>query len=312
MSSPGLKVCAPAKINLSLRVTGKRVDGYHLLDSLVAFADFGDEISIAPAREFAFRIAGPFADQFSPEESAADPDSKNLAVRAALGMARLLDRAPDVEIALEKKLPLGGGIGGGSADAAALMRGLLDYWEISGTPPGLVDLAASLGADVPVCLAGKPARMRGIGERLDVLNSFPSISAVLVHPGTPCPTAEVFHRFRQPFSAELPISDRFDTLDDLLAFLKENGNDLTKPACEAVPEIRDVLDALAERESCVLSRMSGSGSACFGLFPSREEAVAAAAKIQAENPLWWVRACRIMGAAEVAPPEATAPDRPTR
>lgn len=296
MSRSRISAFAPAKINLNLHVTGRRADGYHLLDSLVAFADIGDEIEIVPAREFSFRVAGPFADKFGPQEISSAPDSKNLAVRAALDMAGLTGKMPDFELNLVKNLPLGGGIGGGSADAAAVMRGLLAYWEIEESWPGLMETAVSLGADVPVCLMGKPAFMRGIGEQITPLTSFPEMPAVLVHPGKHCSTVEMFRRYREDFSSETLMPEGFKTPEDLADFLRETGNDLTRAACEIVPEIKTVIEALSAQKGSVLTRMSGSGSCCFGLFQSQVQAGGAAAKIQAAHPDYWVRPCRITGA----------------
>lgn len=312
MSRPNISAFAAAKINLNLHVTGRRADGYHLLDSLVAFADIGDEIEIEPAREFAFHLAGPFADKFSPQENSSGPDSKNLVVRAALGMARLAGKAPDFKITLVKNLPLGGGIGGGSADAAAVMRGLMILWGMDENAPGLMALAEELGSDVPVCLIGRAARMQGIGEQITPLVSFPDMPAVLVHPGKHSSTVEIFRRYREDFSSQMPMPEGFETPEDLTDFLRETGNDLTRAACEAVPEIKTVIEALATQKGCILTRMSGSGSCCFGLFQSQVKAGEAAEKIQAAHPGYWVRACRITGGAKAAPPAATGTDRPAR
>lgn len=293
MSAPGPAITlAPAKINLSLRVTGRRADGYHLLDSLVAFADCGDKIAIAASPEFSFRLSGPFAGAFGAGEGEG-PDSGNLAARAALGLARLLDRPPAVDIALEKNLPLGGGIGGGSADAAAVLRGLLAFWGEKAAQPGLPGLLADLGADVPVCFTGRPARMRGAGEQIDPLECFPAMPAILVHPGISCPTAEVFRRLRPPFGAGTPVPPRIRSPGDLVAFLRESGNDLTRAACEIVPEIEDALAVLAAAPGCLISRMSGSGSTAFGLFRTPDSAETAARDIAVARPAYWVRAVTI-------------------
>ncbi|MCC6597566.1 MAG: 4-(cytidine 5'-diphospho)-2-C-methyl-D-erythritol kinase [Alphaproteobacteria bacterium] len=291
-----LRVFAPAKINLNLQVTGRRGDGYHLLDSLVAFADIGDEITLSPARDFSFRIKGPFAESFSAAERAPGLDCKNLAVRAALALAQWAKKPLLVTITLTKNLPLGAGLGGGSADAASVLRALAEYWGINVQAPEILELATTLGADVPVCLRGHPARIRGIGERIEPLVALPEMPAILVHPGKPCATHEVFGAYHQPFSPERKMPPGLGTVHALMTFLQENGNDLTAAATEIIPDIAVILEILDAQPGCALARMSGSGSGCFGIFVSAQQAQAAVSVIKAAHPHWWVQNGLIMGA----------------
>lgn len=257
---------APAKLNLTLHVTGRRADGYHLLDSLVVFLALGDVVTVSPG-PLALELTGPFA-----ADLAADPD--NLCLRAA----RLAGRA--ARISLEKNLPVASGIGGGSADAAAVLRAL------DARPPGL----GMLGADLPVCLAGRPARMRGLGEILTPLPPLPALHVLLVNPGRGLSTPQVFkalrHRDNAPMPDPLPdISDAAALID----FLRDCRNDLEAPAIGLLPEIAACLGAIRDR-GARLARMSGSGATCFGLFASAAEARAARDRIARTNPGWWVAA----------------------
>lgn len=252
---------APAKINLALHVTGQQSDGYHLLDSLVVFAAVGDVIRLTPG-PLSLRITGPFADAL-----AADDD--NLCLRAA----RLAGR--EAAITLEKHLPPASGIGGGSADAAAVLRALGSRPE----RPGL------LGADVPVCLAGRPARMRGVGDILEPLPPLPDIPLVLVNPGVALSTPAVFAALAQRRNPPLPPLSGWDDLDALLDYLRLCRNDLEPAALSLAPQIADCLTALQDA-GAALARMSGSGATCFGIFPDAPAARAAAQRIR--RPGWWV------------------------
>lgn len=285
-----LTVFAPAKINLYLHVTERRDDGYHLLDSLAVFADVGDKIRIDPAVDFSFLIKGPYASAFDAAGRDASPDSANLAVRAAWAAARAVRKDLRLRLTLEKILPPASGIGGGSADAAAVIWGLMEWWNYA--PQGalfLPDAMAALGADVPVCFACRPALMRGIGDMLEPAPDMAEIPAVLVNPGKLCPTAEVFRKFGGDFRGNAAVPSALDSFEDLMDFLVEQENSLTPAAVDVVPEIAFVLEDIQSQAGCHLARMSGSGATCFGLFRESAEAQAAAETIALNHPEWWVR-----------------------
>ncbi len=262
---------ARAKVNLCLHVTGRRDDGYHLLDSLVAFAEVGDEIAAAEANELTLTIDGPFAPNL-----AAGAD--NLVMRAA----RLMGGG--AALRLTKNLPVASGIGGGSADAAATLRALA---RLRGTDPPGTEAVLALGADVPVCLAGQATRMSGIGERLAPV-TLPPFSMVLVNPGVGVPTGAVFARLPRRDNSPLDAVPDFATAGALFDWLRSCRNDLEAPAREFAPVIGATIAALAAQPGCALARMSGSGATCFGLFETRTAATAAVARIAAAEPDWWV------------------------
>lgn len=261
------EVFAPAKINLTLHVTGQRADGYHLLDSLVAFADVGDVLRFSPGSGLDLEVTGPFA-------AGVPTDARNLVWRAAelVGFKG--------HIHLEKNLPHGAGIGGGSSDAAAVLRYM-----------GQSARAATLGADVPVCLQPRPQRMRGVGACLEPLPDLPSCGLVLVNPGVAVPTVSVFdalaHKENPPMPEQVPA---FETLDALCIWLAGQRNDLEAAACAQFPEIEAALGAL---DQALVARMSGSGSTCFGLFA---DAAGVAEEIAAAHPDWWVVRTRLLAA----------------
>ena len=269
---------APAKINLSLHIVGKRADGYHLLDSLVVFAGVGDRLSAEPAETLTLRLTGPFA-------SGLDGEQDNLVLRAARALAEAAGTAPRAALLLEKNLPVASGIGGGSADAAAALRVLSRLWGVALSAETMGAIAARLGADVPVCLAGKPARMRGIGEQLDPPPVLPSFGLVLVNPGAAVSTADVFRARRGDFSRAAELPGAWATAADMARDLAALTNDLQPSAVALCPPVGEVLDALAALPGCLLARMSGSGATCFGLFHSPSEAARAAAAIG--RPGWW-------------------------
>ncbi len=286
-STAGLSVFAPAKVNLYLHVTGRRDDGYHLLDTLVAFADIGDRVTLAPASDFSFSVQGPFARSFTAKERDASPNSANLVVRAVWALSQAVQRPPQVRATLTKNLPLASGLGGGSADAAAALWALLEWW---GLPPQAVptlnELMDKLGADVPACFSCRPQWVGGAGEKLAPARGLPEAPVVLVNPGKHCRTADVFAAFDGKFitGGEKPA---FDDFDSLLEFLDRQDNMLTPAALQLVPEIGAARDLLALQPGCHLARMTGSGATCFGLFGSEEDASRAAENILAHNPQWW-------------------------
>jgi len=295
-SSTTASVIAPAKINLYLHVTGRRDDGYHLLDSLVAFTDIGDVLTLAPAAAFAFSVQGQFAGAFTPKEHDSSPDSSNLVVRAAWALSRAVVRPLQLRITLTKSLPLASGIGGGSANAAATLRALLSWWELSPDDvPDLRRLMSRLGADVPVCFSCQPQWAAGVGEILRPVSHLPDAPIVLVNPGKRCPTPKVFAGFNGNFAAHSGEQETIADFDGLISFLARRQNMLTAAAGRVVPEIAIECDALSDQPGCRLARMSGSGATCFGLFNTHEEAARAAKSIFAQNPHWWVRHCTLNG-----------------
>lgn len=280
MHAPAPAEHAPAKINLALHVTGRRADGYHLLESLAVFTEFGDRVVIAPAAEDGFAVTGPFAGNVP-------LDAGNLVIRArdALRQANPAFATP-VCITLEKNLPIASGIGGGSSDAAAVLRALARHWRID------TDLAVTglkLGADIPMCLAAQPLIARGIGEIIEPVADFPALPLVLVNPGIAVSTPEVFRALANRENPPLPpLPSRLD-LPSIVDWLRATRNDLEAPAKALAPVIGDALDAL-DRAGSVFARMSGSGATCFGLFKTTSGAEAAAKAIRQAQPGWFVAA----------------------
>jgi 4-diphosphocytidyl-2-C-methyl-D-erythritol kinase len=274
---------AHAKINLFLHVLGRRADGYHLLDSLVVFAEIGDLLTAADADALSLTLEGPFAPALS-----AEPD--NLVLRAARALATGSGVAPRARIVLHKNLPVASGIGGGSSDAAAALRLLCRLWRIA---PDLAPLAAKLGADVPVCLAGHASRMGGIGERLTQAPSLPDCGIVLVNPGVAVPTAEVFRSRQGPWSTLAALPPAWSEAGAMAADLAACRNDLQPLAVALHPPIDAVLAALAATPGCLIARMSGSGATCFGLFPTAAAATRAAEALR--RPGWWSWGGRLRG-----------------
>jgi 4-diphosphocytidyl-2-C-methyl-D-erythritol kinase len=279
---------ARAKVNLTLEIRGRRVDGYHELESLVAFTRFGDGLALHPGRPFSLETRGPFA-------AAIDGDNliqKAAALYAAAGES---DAAalPRGAFALDKQIPIAAGLGGGSADAAAALRLLASAEAEPRVLSTLLPLAATLGADVPACLFSRPAIMTGIGERLRFAPAFPAIPIVLVNPGLPLATAAVFRKLNAP-PLQVAGGDRdppsFATIDDVVAYARDRRNDLQVPAQRLLPVIGPMLDRLASSAGALLARLSGSGPTCFALFHEQVEAEAAAAELRPEHPDWWVTA----------------------
>jgi 4-diphosphocytidyl-2-C-methyl-D-erythritol kinase len=275
---------APAKVNLYLHLTGRRDDGYHLLDSLVVFAGIGDTLSVARAETLSLRVTGPFATGL-----AGEPD--NLVLRAARALAAATGVAAGANLVLDKHLPVASGIGGGSADAAAALRLLARVNGIAAGDARLMDAARAVGADVPACLASRPCIMRGVGEKLAQLD-MPRLPAVLVNPGVALGTRDVFAKFAG-LQGGAPIGEVPRTPEALLAFLARHRNDLTPAAIACAPIIDDVLAQLREAPGSLLARMSGSGATCFALFASAGEAAAAVWRVQNKHKDWWTTAATI-------------------
>ena len=281
-----------AKVNLTLRVVGRRVDGYHDLESVVAFADCADRLILTPGRELSLEATGPMAD------ACGDP-ADNLVLKAARLLAA---RVPELKLGafvLEKALPVAAGIGGGSADAAAALRLLARLNLLAASDARLAEVALQTGADVPVCLASTACDMTGVGEGLFPLK-VPKLPCVLVNPGVPVATSEVFaalglrHGELLAGAGDVIESASWpgdgSSIADWIEALADVGNDLEAPARRVQPVIDEVLLALGRADGARIARMSGSGATSFALFEIAAEAQAAAAKISADHPHWWVHA----------------------
>jgi 4-diphosphocytidyl-2-C-methyl-D-erythritol kinase len=304
---------APAKVNLTLRIIGRRADGFHELESLVVFAPFGDRLTLWPGVPLDLKLSGPMA-------AGAGPVAENLVLRAARSLAERIDGLKLGRFALDKRLPSGAGLGGGSADAAAALRLIAKVNHLAVDDVRVQDAARATGADVPVCLDPRPRVMRGIGEILSPPLAMPKLGILVVHPGVAVPTGLMFKalglapgeryaaRSAPPSPPPLAQDDRIwhgattpslrlrgegrkgVERDALVAWLASERNDLEAVAIAVAPSIADVLGVIAGLAGCRLARMSGSGSACFGLFNSARLAVAAAWRVTAARPSWWVRA----------------------
>ncbi|WP_039019387.1 4-(cytidine 5'-diphospho)-2-C-methyl-D-erythritol kinase [Halocynthiibacter namhaensis] len=263
---------APAKINLTLHITGQRADGYHLLDSLVAFADFGDHLTVTPASDMRLDVVGP-------EGEGVPTDYRNLILQAAA----LCPVADPHAFTLEKNLPTASGVGGGSSDAAAAIRLL----KVD------VDLqrVLKLGADIPMCITPKAARVQGIGDQISVVSNFPSLPAVLLNPRLSVPTPDVFSALLSKDNA--PMQSMPKPGGDVIVWLAEQRNDLQGPAISLFPGIQSALSALEGTNGCQIVRMSGSGATCFALYRTDTEAENAAKDLTHSHPDWWVQSCRL-------------------
>jgi len=277
-------VFAPAKINLYLHVTGRRADGYHLLDSLIAFADIGDNLTVEPASSLSLAVSGPEA------AALAALGEDDLVLRAARLLAGHAGIAAGAALHLEKRLPVAGGIGGGSSDAAAALRVLTRLWRLSLSDEALCRLGARLGADVPACLYGGAVWAGGVGDRLDPAGALPEAGILLANPRRGLPTTEVFSAWRGPFGEAGRFAPMPHDADGLAATLAPRRNDLTPAAIGLVPEISTVLARLGRLPGSLLARMSGSGPTCFALFASRKAAKRGCALLRAAEPEWWCAA----------------------
>ncbi len=285
MDDRPLTTRAPAKINLSLHVLGRRADGYHELESLVAFAGVGDTLTLVPGQDLSLSIEGPTA-------ARAGPVDENLVLKAA---RNLLERRGGVQAGrfkLLKRLPVAAGIGGGSSDAAAALRLLARSNRLSPDHPAVLDAARATGADVPVCLAARARLMRGIGERLGPPLKLPRLFAVLINPGVAVSTADVFGALG--LAREGARADAHPTIDGgaahLVERLAEARNDLEGPARKLAPVIGEALELLMGTPGCRLARMSGSGATVFGLFDDCAASAIAAKQIRRVRTGWWVKA----------------------
>jgi 4-diphosphocytidyl-2-C-methyl-D-erythritol kinase len=276
---------ALAKVNLTLRVVGRRSDGYHDLESLVVFASVGDALTLAAGPRLLLTVRGPTAGS-----SGALAD--NLVLRAANALAERVRGLKYGRFVLSKQLPVAAGLGGGSADAAAALRLLARRNHLALDDGRLCEAAQLTGADVPVCLDPRPRLMSGIGNLLSPPLELPRLAAVLVNPRVAVPTKGVFEKLAAPrvvraakVSDDHPPTDRAS----LIEYLTDRGNDLERPAVALQPVVAEVLEALRQLSGCRLARMSGSGATCFALFDNAKVAAAAARALRGSKPGWWVR-----------------------
>jgi 4-diphosphocytidyl-2-C-methyl-D-erythritol kinase len=285
-------VIAPAKINLYLHVTGRRADGYHLLDSLVAFAGIHDVVNVSPAAALTLELDGPFAEDVPAA-------SGNLVLIAAQRLREQAGISDGAALKLTKRLPVAGGIGGGSADAAAALRALNGLWGLGLADMDLLALGLGLGADVPVCLRGRAVFMGGIGEDLRPAPALPRAWVVLVNPGRPLSTPAVFAKRRRMTGDVFSPPAGFDYAPqdaaELAAVLAKRQNDLEAAAVALIPAVGEVLAALSETPGVLLARMSGSGGTCFGILGGAEKAATAALALAAAHPEWWIKAASLKG-----------------
>lgn len=281
---------APAKINLALHVLGRRPDSFHELESLVVFTQLADEITIVSSQADTLAVAGPFASSLKPGEV-------NLATRALDGFRKAFPGEADgpLAISIEKRIPVAAGLGGGSADAAAVLRALAGTAGIGVDDPALLTLAVSLGADVPVCLDTAPALVRGKGERIKRLPSIAPVHLVLVNPHVPMPTAHVFRALERRDNEGLPPADSdLAHAATLGIWLRDTRNDLEPAAIRLQPEIAGIGRAVAATRGCIVARMSGSGATIFGVYGTGAEAGQAAQELRSTLPDCWVAATPIL------------------
>lgn len=274
---------ARAKLNLALHVTGRRDDGYHLVDSLVAFPAIGDTLRLEPSEGLTLELEGPFASDLTHEQE------DNLVLKAVRSFAAVGGiELPNVRLTLEKRLPVASGIGGGSSDAAAALRLMSRYCETSLVADKEAELALSLGADVPVCLTQSASRMSGIGEKLANVPVMPAAGVVLVNPLKTVSTPDVFERMAQKDNAPLPpLPDCFESLEGLVSYLRDTRNDMQRAAETLCADIIDVNETLIAQPGVKFARMSGSGATCFALCDTGQEALIAKA-VNQTHPHWWV------------------------
>ncbi|WP_394154759.1 4-(cytidine 5'-diphospho)-2-C-methyl-D-erythritol kinase [Loktanella salsilacus] len=285
-----LTATAPAKVNLTLHVTGQRDDGYHLLDSLVVFADVGDQLTVTPSPDLRLTVGGPFA-------MGVPTDDRNLVMQAARALADLRGVTQGAAIKLDKSLPHSAGIGGGSSDAATALRLLADFWHVAPLPADHPAVAA-LGADVPVCLSGPgPLRMQGIGDHVTPAPALPDCALVLVNPKVDTPTPAVFKGLamrNHPAMATLP--ENLD-LDGFASWLSQQRNDLLDPARKIAPDIDAVLARLRKLPHIKAAGLSGSGATCWALVADMAAARLAARAVQVAEMGWWVAPAALLRAA---------------
>lgn len=283
---------ALAKVNLSLSILGRRLDGYHALKSLVVFADIGDELTLEPAPQFELHVSGKFGSAI---------EGGNLIETVS---RKVMDAHPKLRggiFRLNKNLPVAAGIGGGSADAAAALRLLRRANEEFAAEIDWMEIAGTTGADVPVCYVQRPAIMEGIGERISPIDGLPAFSLLLVNSGFMISTAEIFKRLgAEPYNSDGMQEDAFfDTgcavdFDEVVRHMTQVGNDLEAPALEICPGIMEIKNLISAEHGCAHAALSGSGGTCFGVFKSHEAAKTAAENLRARRPDWWIAAARVL------------------
>jgi len=277
---------AKAKVNLFLHITGRRDDGYHLLESLVCFPECGDVLEVLPSHRLSLQETGPFAGKMGPWQD-------NLILKAAEMLQRNYGIVEGAEIHITKNLPVASGIGGGSSDAATVLHLLVKLWNINASDQELMALGAELGADLPVCLFARAALMSGIGEVISPVKKIPSLGMLLVNPGITVSTQEIFRNLG-PVVPQIDIPDMEGLSNTaFVQMLKECRNDLQAGAVRVAPSILCVLAKLEGLDACLLSRMSGSGATCFGLFDTVEQAELAKDILQKTEPRWWLSVSHI-------------------
>jgi len=281
---------APAKVNLTLRVVGRRADGYHKIESLVVFADLGDRLALAPGGALSLTVRGPRAAQ-------AGEGADNLVLKGSRALAALIPGLVLGAFDLDKNLPVAAGLGGGSADAAAALRLIARANDLPTDDARLYEAARATGADVPVCLDPRPRLMQGIGEVLSAPLGLPALHAVLVNPAVALSTRDVFAGWIAAAKPAGPFDvaalAKAGNREQFMALLVTQPNDLEAAAIGLAPAVAEVLAALRAVPDCGLARMSGSGATCFGLFASAAGANAAANILTGKHPYWWVRACAL-------------------
>jgi 4-diphosphocytidyl-2-C-methyl-D-erythritol kinase len=283
---------APAKINLSLQITGKRSDGYHLLHSFVTFAkDIGDCITVEPSDQLKLSLTGRFSTNL-PDSTTGDEKSHsgNLVMRAAYLLADMAGIEAKAHITLEKNLPVSSGIGGGSSDAAAAIKALCTLWKITPDQKLLSNAMLNLGADLPACMAQKTIIMEGIGEKIDFYKGLPQLPVLLINPLIACPTQHVFKNFKGCFTPPVKFPDAFDSPQDFCNFANAHlHNDLESAAIQAVPKIKEVLSALRHSNNCLYTGLSGSGATCYAIYPTPDDAEHAQRQVEAIHKQWWIK-----------------------
>jgi 4-diphosphocytidyl-2-C-methyl-D-erythritol kinase len=282
----------PAKINLYLNILGKRSDGYHLLDTLIAFTDICDEINITASDIFSFEVSGEFA-------SLVENDEHNIVIRAYRLMQQACGVNNNIAIKLIKNIPVGAGLGGGSSDAAATLMYLNEMWKAGLSKEKLSEIGLKLGADVPIFINQHAAFVSGIGEKIENTQNLPELYAILVYPNKPISTKDVFTSLAMPAgnttnSIKAPYAANELTMHEWLIFLKSKDNDLDNAAINILPEIKDIIIALSHLDGCEFARMSGSGSTCFAIFSDKNKAEKALIEINTKNAYFWIKLAKIM------------------
>ena len=287
MSPKTFTLLAPAKINLFLHITGKRPDGYHLLQSVVVFVNIGDRLTFTRHDSLFIDVTGPYAgDVCAPRD--------NLIYKAAVALGENYRHPPRGQILLEKNLPVASGMGGGSSDAATTLKGLSQLWGLPEEFDRMQKIAATLGADVPACLMRRPVWMEGVGEKMMRLPDMPDLHMVLVTPAVATPTPEVFRQFRGKISPPIQFIGRRKSMGEWIADLKLYRNDLTEAAIAVSPDIKIALQSIRETSGCQVARLSGSGATCFGIYDTDAAAKAAVNKLRQQHPDWWITAAGLL------------------